>query len=251
MAPTRPHNWNYVQLPPLDPPLTAFNEDMTSYMQNTIENITPSGISHHHLARGSCRCEHSNFGIPYADMAASYGGRIPCYMGGRGGSAFKGPVKSQSQMDMEDMIMRRDLPSIPVEERKCYNPTCNADADLRCSRCRSVWYCSKACQAAHYRGGRDDAHKKQCGKYYPPSEWRVASIEAKEYKEKHGHYPGEVVWDCSVPRLTKLAMSSLKKSDHPLVNGRNDVTADDIVAELSIMGGIPTVKTTTSDSSVL
>lgn len=38
-------------------------------------------------------------------------------------------------------------------------------------------------------------------------------------------------------------MSSLKKSDHPLINGRNGVTADDIVAELSIMGGIPTVKT--------
>lgn len=117
-APTRPHNWNYVQLPPLDPPLTAFNEDMLSYMQNIIENITPSGIPHHHLARGSCRCEHSNFGIPYTDMCASYGGKIPCYMGGRGGSAFKGPVKPQSQKEMEDMIMRRDLPSIPVEERK-------------------------------------------------------------------------------------------------------------------------------------
>lgn len=164
-------------------------------------------------------------------------GSIPCYMGGRGGAPFKGPIKPVAQRKLEDMLITRDLPSIQVEERKCYNPGCVYPADLRCSRCCSAWYCSKGCQAAHYREDSwgSERHKRECGQYYPPSDWKAASAEAKEYKEKHGHYPGEVVW-FGVRRLTGLAMASLRKANHPLVSGRSgDITAADLVAEVVSM----------------
>ena len=50
--------------------------------------------------------------------------------------------------------------------RKCSNPTCVAREDtlapgqkmLRCSRCKSAFYCSTHCQRTHWR----DGHKKTC-----------------------------------------------------------------------------------------
>ena len=124
------HNWNGVSLPPV----------------NTATNPLPilTSLVHHNLARGCCRCENSNFGVPYSDMC-SYSGKIACYMGGRGGEHYQGPIKPYAQKKIEEMLLDRDLPFLPVNERKCYNPGCQAYADLRCSRCKSVWYCSKTC----------------------------------------------------------------------------------------------------------
>ena len=43
--------------------------------------------------------------------------------------------------------------------RVCENPTCDKPAPQHmCSRCRKVYYCSRDCQLAHWRGG----HKKTC-----------------------------------------------------------------------------------------
>ena len=50
---------------------------------------------------------------------------------------------------------------------KCEN--CKQEASNRCSRCKSVWYCSRECQIAHFKAG----HKKICKQL------------AEEYNKKH------------------------------------------------------------------
>jgi len=60
----------------------------------------------------------------------------------------------------------------------------------------------------------------------------ASSEEAKKYKVKHGHYPGEVVWN-GVPRLTILAMATLRKADNPMVSGMGHIAVEDLVAEIS------------------
>ena len=50
------------------------------------------------------------------------------------------------------------------KERECRGPGCPKEKDsnikefLKCSRCKSMWYCSKSCQAAHWKSG----HSKHC-----------------------------------------------------------------------------------------
>lgn len=41
---------------------------------------------------------------------------------------------------------------------ECTNPSCDREADLTCSRCKSVRYCGSTCQKWHWRNG----HKLRC-----------------------------------------------------------------------------------------
>merc|ERR1711964_581551 len=43
--------------------------------------------------------------------------------------------------------------------KSCCGPSCSMETGLKaCQQCKSVWYCSRACQKRHWRAG----HKKDC-----------------------------------------------------------------------------------------
>ena len=46
----------------------------------------------------------------------------------------------------------------PAAQSRCAAPGCLKEAHLKCSRCQTVRYCSKACQVKHWKGG----HAKAC-----------------------------------------------------------------------------------------
>lgn len=137
---------------------------------------------HHNLARGTCRCKYSNFGSSYMDMEGPR-----CYMGQKGGDPYVGPFKCAAQREMEGRI----LMGMGEELEQCAYAGCAngvSGETLRlkaCSRCRSVKYCSPACQKAAW-----PAHKRECSEYIPPSKWHCAGQDARFYFEQHGHYPG-------------------------------------------------------------
>jgi hypothetical protein len=100
----------------------------------------------------------------------------------------------------------RNVPSLPKSQKICYNVGCDEPGMAHCSRCKSVWYCGRECQVAHYKG----RHKKECGLHIPPSECEYVSAgknaEHRKYKEVHGHHLGEVVWkDERGRKMTKKA----------------------------------------------
>ena len=46
----------------------------------------------------------------------------------------------------------------PAAQSHCAAPGCLKEAHLKCSRCQTVRYCSKACQVTHWKAG----HSKAC-----------------------------------------------------------------------------------------
>ena len=46
----------------------------------------------------------------------------------------------------------------PAAQSRCAAPGCPKEAHLKCSRCQTVRYCSKACQVTHWKAG----HSKAC-----------------------------------------------------------------------------------------
>jgi hypothetical protein len=89
-------------------------------------------------------------------------------------------------------LLLRNAPFLPKSEKKCYNDDCDKPGTAHCSRCKSVWYCGRECQAEHYKG----RHKKDCGLHFPASEWEYVSTgqyrEYRKYKKVHGNLVGEV-----------------------------------------------------------
>jgi hypothetical protein len=112
-----------------------------------------------------------------------------CYLGAKGGAAYEGPFKSAAQRDMEGALLLHqadDFSALEPWRRACARALCHEEGTRRCSRCKSVRYCSLACQEADW-----PSHKAECTMYVPPIEWKYFSQELREYEKKFGHYPGE------------------------------------------------------------
>jgi hypothetical protein len=102
--------------------------------------------------RGPCRCLNSDMGSAYADMQ----GPAP-YMGANGGARYVGPFKCAAQRQMEATLMM-DRHTGGRCLTHCCEPSCGAlllpAAAKLCTRCRSVIYCSAACQRAAWDAPR-------------------------------------------------------------------------------------------------
>ena len=154
---------------------------------------------HHNLARGTCRCTASNFREPYMDLEKA------CYHGAKGGGAYAGPYKPAAQIAHEASLMAHGAATfgdLPASERVCAYSKCpglGGDlgptiGELKCSRCKSVRYCSASCQKAAW-----PAHKFDCAPHVPPARWPKVSAAALEYRARHGHYPGTAAGEEAPP----------------------------------------------------
>ena len=110
-------------------------------------------VQHHQLARGTCFCHNSNFGKAYSDVY-SRSDLSSCVFGTKNSEkAYAGPRKSVAQIALEKQLLDENVPAFPLMERRCMLQSCSASgaaASLRCSRCRSVWYCSAMHQVCFY-----------------------------------------------------------------------------------------------------
>ena len=90
---------------------------------------------HHNLARGTCRCPNTNFGGSYMDMPdyRKLAHRQPandCYKGAKGGEPYRGPRKSNAQIERERCLM--DLSRADEDEvRTCGHQKCTQPGTLR------------------------------------------------------------------------------------------------------------------------
>lgn len=90
------------------------------------------------------------------------------------GEGMKGGLKaafssSKSDSKVEETVVEENSNSTGSNRKDgkvCSGPSCTAGGEgpvaskeyLRCSRCKLTWYCSKACQGAHWKAG----HSKVC-----------------------------------------------------------------------------------------
>eukprot|EP00961_Rhodomonas_salina_P190932 2576174-Rhodomonas_salina.2 len=65
-----------------------------------------------------------------------------------------GPAIEALGGDMQKMAQELERSGL-LNYKRC--PACSAAATLRCARCQAIWYCSAACQKAHWK-----AHKPSC-----------------------------------------------------------------------------------------
>ncbi|KAG2499424.1 hypothetical protein HYH03_002371 [Edaphochlamys debaryana] len=81
-------------------------------------------------------------------------------------------------------------PILPAElpARKCSGCEKLFHKASLCGRCRSVWYCSRACQAAHWRAG----HKAECSRLAEERARAGAGGEGSDDEEGKGKGQGEV-----------------------------------------------------------
>ena len=84
-----------------------------------------------------------------------------------GGAALAALRAAGAAYDAEVARLLATLPPGPTEpdvsQRRCSSASCNAPEKhagqfKTCGRCRSAWYCSAACQRAHWKA----AHKREC-----------------------------------------------------------------------------------------
>ncbi len=115
---------------------------------------------HHNLARGTCRCPHSNFGVPYMEMPQyrPRSGQSECYMGAKGGPRYTGPRKSYAQIRLEERLIALS-DADRQESRVCYNKGCSQPGAKRCTRCRYL-YVAALCAVADFwlQGAHARAH---------------------------------------------------------------------------------------------
>ncbi len=168
-----------------------------------------------HHSRGTCYCLNSNFGNAYADMGND-DGKSEWYHGGQGQS-YRGPVKCRAQTEMEShftidvrigMLQAHEMNDAYLERktlkfRQCALATCESRAKalgeqnlknepaaarevFKCGRCRSIFYCSKECQRAHWK-----AHHKLCRAYLSNKTLPYVSEDLRMFHERFGFYPGE------------------------------------------------------------
>jgi len=115
---------------------------------------------HHNLARGTCRCPHSNFGAPYMDMP-QYGprsGQSECYIGAKGGPQYTGPRKCNAQIRREERLIALSDAGRQEESRVCQNEGCTQPGDKRCTRCRYLHVAARWAVAACGCGPHAHAH---------------------------------------------------------------------------------------------
>ena len=67
---------------------------------------------------------------------------------------------------MAEPASERPSPS----DTTCAAPGCLKEAHLKCSRCQTVRYCSKACQVTHWKAGHSKACRAAGAPAYPPEE---------------------------------------------------------------------------------
>ena len=127
--------------------------------------------------RGTCRCPSSNFGNAYCDM-----GGPKWYMTNGAGRRYQGPFKCDAQRECEDWLTFGRSPKLSIDT--CGNCKKDLERKFLCSRCRSVVYCSAACQRAAW-----NKHKADCGPYLPPERWPHVSPHLEYYRQQIGRYP--------------------------------------------------------------
>lgn len=116
-----------------------------------------------------------------------------CYMGQKGGPPYLGPFKCAAQREMEESALVRGAVAAQCAHAGCAMPMREMEGAVlkACTRCRSVRYCSVACQKAAWA-----AHKPECGEYLPPPKWNYpAGKDLQSYFDRHGHYPGAPAGD--------------------------------------------------------
>ena len=77
---------------------------------------------------------------------------------------------------MTESASERPSPS----DTTCAAPGCPKEAHLKCSRCQTVRYCSKACQVTHWKAGHSKACRAAGAPAYPPEEPAPGALAAPE-----------------------------------------------------------------------
>ena len=134
----------------------------------------------------------------------------PSYLGSHERS-YAGPFKSPSQAYMERNDLGKPWPW-------CQNHGCLKWPKLRCGKCKSVAYCSKACQKEDWSRpeGEDElfqlCHKSLCGTYVANGTCEHLPQWIRDYKAKHGCWPcdgGFQFKDLRVATLRELCVRQL------------------------------------------
>lgn len=145
-------------------------------------------------------------------------GKSEWYHGGQGQS-YRGPVKCRAQTEMEShftidfrsgMIQAHEMNDAYLEQktrkfRQCALATCDSRTKdmgernlnqplpvaatrevFKCGRCRSIFYCSKECQRAHWQ-----AHRQNCRAYLSNKTLPYVSDDLRMFHARFGFYPGE------------------------------------------------------------
>ena len=137
-------------------------------------------------AAAACKCINSCMGQAYCDMDGP-----KAWMGARDGPRYSGPFKCAAQRAMEAQLLNDPHGGAWLSECSfagCRKPLTPEAAKL-CTRCRSVIYCSLACQKAAWSSIQHGAHKEMCGPYLPPDAWPYVSRALRAYHDHWGRFP--------------------------------------------------------------